>query len=212
MICRRGSFLVSSLMKRGRIPGPRVIYERTSKALAMGQSHRPLLSFAPRAKTVLCASSWRANWEKTHLLVEVLLSPSVVVEFELGRSDVAQVGLHDAQRVERGGVVAPDLVGSDEELDLEVVAQLSRLLAQSGRDRGGVSTDGSLGRETGRRAKGLRRGEALVEAGEVGRPRDMNRLGVLQRAVWRTMKRTHNDSDEVDGAAERRQTRRWSVE
>jgi hypothetical protein len=67
------------------------------------------------------------SWKRaaTNLLVEVGLCPSVVGEFELGRSVRAQVGVKDAERVEVSSVMTTNLVRSDEKLDL-VVAKRAR--------------------------------------------------------------------------------------
>lgn len=61
---------------------------------------------------------WQIESIKAHLLIEVGLSPSIVLELELSGSVWRKVGVEDAQRVEVGGVVASNLVGSDEELNL----------------------------------------------------------------------------------------------
>jgi len=55
---------------------------------------------------------------KTHLLVQVGISPSVVLESELSRTLSGKIGVEDTERVEVGDVVTSNLVGSDEELDL----------------------------------------------------------------------------------------------
>ena len=50
---------------------------------------------------------------ESDLFLEVTLGESEVTEFQLGRNVIAQVGVHDAERVEVGDVMATNLVGTN---------------------------------------------------------------------------------------------------
>lgn len=54
-----------------------------------------------------------------HLLLEVGLGPAVVLQLKLRRSVGREIGIENTKGIEVGGVVASDLVSSDEELNLE---------------------------------------------------------------------------------------------
>lgn len=56
---------------------------------------------------------------KSDLLVEVALSEAVMAELELGRVDILKVGIEDTEGVEFSDVMSANLVGANEELDLE---------------------------------------------------------------------------------------------
>lgn len=103
-----------------------------------------------------------------------------MLKVELGRALLAQVVLEDAERVEGRGVVTTDLVGADEQLDLEVVRDLARALTEAGSDgRRVAGADGRIRGEARRGREGLSRRQALVETREVGRPRNVDRFRVL---------------------------------
>ena len=55
---------------------------------------------------------------KSNLLIQIFLGKAVVAEFELRRPDILQVGVEDTQRIEISDVMASNLVGSDEQLNL----------------------------------------------------------------------------------------------
>jgi hypothetical protein len=121
MMVRSDIFLVSSVMKRGRMPGPSVNWGE--------RAHEANTRWSATGSPSGTRRPGEGGRRRTDLLVEILLGPAVVLEVELGRALVAEVVLHDAERVEGGGVVAADLVGPDEQLDLEVVRDLARALA-----------------------------------------------------------------------------------
>ena len=53
-----------------------------------------------------------------NLLLQILFSPAVVVQLQLGRSSSIEIGVGDVKRVKVGNVMASDLVSTDEELNL----------------------------------------------------------------------------------------------
>ena len=58
------------------------------------------------------------------VFVEVALSEAIAGELELGRLDVREVCVENTKGIEFRDVVAANLVGPDEELDLQVVVEL----------------------------------------------------------------------------------------
>jgi hypothetical protein len=115
--------------------------------------------------------------------IEVLLGELVVVELELLGADVAKALclVTNAERVNASLVVTASLVGADEQLDLQVVGDVSALAnADAGagsKANNGLAGGGHKGR---RRGKGLGDGHvAALHVLEVDLPRDMDALGVL---------------------------------
>ena len=65
---------------------------------------------------------------KGDLLVEVTLGETEVTELELGRDVVAQIGVHDTQRVEVGDMVSTNLIRANQELHLGEQKMSAKLL------------------------------------------------------------------------------------
>lgn len=122
---------------------------------------------------------------ESNLFVQIGLCEAILAQFKLGRLDVFQVGIQDAQRVEVCNMVTADLVGANQQLclitrylseadrgkhrrnfaDLQMVIEFSTF---SGVQRGG--TAGRMRQESRRRLKSLLTWETFVHAGEVRIP------------------------------------------
>ena len=68
--------------------------------------------------TILRSKMGQDTGTKGDLLVQIALSEAISAEFELGRSCIAKICIHNAQWVQFSDMVTSHLVSTDEQLDL----------------------------------------------------------------------------------------------
>lgn len=113
--------------------------------------------------------------------IQVLLSEAVEIECQLLRFDVTETfgSVSDAKGVDVGLVVTTSLVGTDKELNHQVVGDIRAIFHGEAAAEARNAT-GHVGHQVGRRLEGLGDGHvAVLHVLEVDLPRDVNALGVL---------------------------------